>query len=427
MKFVCFGEPKAVPQRDYHENPDEAEYYDPPCRKGFFALPYGFSVNYLRAPDWSPDGNAECLRAPDGRLLTLRDRYAYDPDSSLDGLYRKLSEWQDALAAVCRDRSPDWIEGLSQKYAELKKLVLEIKRKESLVGRWEEVHEEKISDSAWLRQYGYPKRFVYFDEGHRPSWVMVMRDPENPPQLTADGQLDQPCEFLLDTKGARIPARRFFNRRWRPQDFDRDILRAFSDVSRTFNKESWRPCWPCDVNDEGWPEEFLELPPRPDEMNILDREACKKFFQDTLTAALEKRGVRIEQLFAWPVYPCGEETYVVALKEARLFAFNGNLWHRIAYGDQDIPDREILATYGDGWVKTSVRVYAELLKRREPKRWHRYQEELRGHEPFDALGGPQYDGDADDVENYDVFFDAEDAAACQCVAGGGSAALSGLI
>lgn len=62
MKFVCFGEPKAVPQRDYHENPDEAEYYDPPCRKGFFALPYGFSVNYLRAPDWSPDGNAECLR-----------------------------------------------------------------------------------------------------------------------------------------------------------------------------------------------------------------------------------------------------------------------------------------------------------------------------------------------------------------------------
>ena len=78
-------------------------------------------------------------------------------------------------------------------------------------------------------------------------------------------------------------------------------------------------------------------------------------------------------------------------------------------------------TDGDGWVKTSVHVYAELLKRREPKRWHRYQEELRGHEPFDALGGPQYDGSADDVESYDVFFDEEDEAACSCVAGGGSA------
>ena len=419
MKFVCFGEPKAEVQPDFKASSDAAEYYDPPCQKGFFALPYGFSVNYLRAPDWSPGGNAECLRAPDGHPLTLRDRYAYDPDSSLDGLFRKLAKWQEALAASCRTRSPDWIEGLSRKYAELKDLVSEIKRKEGLINRWEESWEETMTESAWLRQQGYPKRFVYFDEGHRPSWVMVMRDPEDPPQLTADGQQDQPCEFLLDTKGERIPAWLFFRRRWRPQDFDRNVLRAFGDVSRTFNKESWRPCWPCDVWDE-WTGKLLGLPPRPDGMSIRDREACKKFFEDALMAALAKRGIRIEQLFAWPVYPCGEETYVIALEEARLFEFNGNLWHHIAYGDQDIPSKEILATYGDGWVKTSVRVYAELLKRREPKRWHRYQEELRGHEPFDALGGPQYDGDADDVESYDVFFDEADAAACQCVAGGGA-------
>lgn len=65
MKFVCFGEPKAIePHADW--------YLVPPRKKGMFAVPYGFvDADWINArPVSEPGSNTEYLLGPDGRKLT---------------------------------------------------------------------------------------------------------------------------------------------------------------------------------------------------------------------------------------------------------------------------------------------------------------------------------------------------------------------
>jgi len=88
MRFVHFGEPKAVAKAVDKMN----AYHSPPRPKGFYAFPYGFvDIWWVKEdPFDEPDGNVECLRAPDGHPLTSRDFYAYDEASGLKEMYRQM-------------------------------------------------------------------------------------------------------------------------------------------------------------------------------------------------------------------------------------------------------------------------------------------------------------------------------------------------
>ena len=399
MLFVHFGEPKAVAKAVDKNN----AYSSPPRPKGFYAFPYGFvDIWWVKEdPFDEPDGNVECLRAPDGHPLTSRDFYVYDEASGLKEMYRKFRE----------------MGGLSFAHKHARSFLDRFLEKGRSGERWELDRQARwpgdIAD--WLREMGLPPCHGNVEWQHRPSWVRVMSDPQNPPYMTTGGELSQPCDFLLDAKGARIPAQDFFCRVWCPEDFDESLRGGVALVS-------WKPCQEGDLD---WRfsshllRDWLDLPLGPLCQYWSDR--FKRNVRKLVPEALAKRGIRIEQLFAWPVYPCGEGAYITALKSPHLFSLRGTVWHHLGV---DVPRSEILDTYGlsrwswrrrDGgppWVKTSVQAFAEALKRREPERFSFHQEAMRGYERFDRLGGPQYDNGRygeDLVEYYMVFIDEEDA------------------
>lgn len=398
MKFVHFGEPKAIAQAVDKNN----AYSSPPRPKGFYAFPYGFVDIWWvsKDPFDEPDGNAKCLRASDGHPLTLRDFNVYDEASGLTEMYRKLREM-----------------GLTSARKHARVFLDKVLEKGRGDSRWElECQPRWPGDIAdWLREMGLPPCHVNVEWQFRPSWVRVMSDSQNPPHMATEGALSQPCDFLLDANGARIPAQDFFRRSWRPQDFDVSLQRGSVPLL------SWKPCQMEDLNfrDCRFLRDCLDLPLGSRCQYWSDR--FKRNVRKLVPEALAKRGIRIEQLFAWPVYPCGEEMYITALKSPHLFSLSGTVWHHLGV---DVPRAEILDTYGlsrwswrrrDGgppWVKTSVQAFAEALKRREPERFRFHQEAMRGYERFDRFGGPQYyNGHCgeDLVEYYRVFIDEGDA------------------
>jgi len=233
-------------------------------------------------------------------------------------------------------------------------------------------YHEILDDSAILKKFGLPKQPIYRE--YRPSWVCIMKNPENPPVCTAAGKLNQDFTYLLDSDGDRIPAYHFFTRNWRPGDFK--------------SRRDYQACQPDDV--------------RNDIYVYFDADCCNR---EVILYDLRKRGIPVESLFAWPVYDWGRDVWLTLFKHPHLFDHKGCVWHHLR---GLVPARAILAAYGTTWVYTSVHDFERALNRAAPHAVAK-NKRLRQMNKASLFGGPRYGSAHLDLDAmFEVFFDEED-------------------
>ena len=238
-----------------------------------------------------------------------------------------------------------------------------------------------MTDNEFLKMLGVPKQPIIRED--RPSWVCVMKNPKRPPRRTEDGKLDRRFEYLTDPRGERVPAREFFRRKWWPTDFDEPAEFEF--------------CKPADINND-----VVYLFGLGDKYDwIRDRDGGVRLTLDYL----RKRGIGVESLFAWPVYPPGEGAWLTLFKKPHLFDYDGCIWHHLR---RYVPPRAVLAAYGTTWVYTSMRDFERALRRAEPKAYGK-QMASRTNAKASRFGGPYCYNATIALEGmYEVFFDEED-------------------
>ena len=170
MKFIRYG--SLAPQRAVHWQSDATFCNEPPAPRGIFAMPYGFATLWFiwdgLATDPSP--RVRYIRDQNGRKLFYNEIYKLH-DKELETFLKKkyhLKTSYDFFGEPCG------LDGI----------------------------------------FGEP----------RPSWVMVMDNPSNPPRYTHDPfdpslspeqvesiPLDQKLHFLKGENGERIPFRDIFD------------------------------------------------------------------------------------------------------------------------------------------------------------------------------------------------------------------------
>ncbi len=248
-------------------------------------------------------------------------------------------------------------------------------------GLWRPKIIRTMTDNELLKSLEIPKQPVVRED--RPSWVCVMRNPKHPPCRTEDGRLNQEFEYLTDHNGERVTARDFFRRKWYPADFD--------------CPDEFEVCKPGDIqNDAVY---IFGLGDKYDW--FLDRDGGVRIALDYLRT----RGIGAESLFAWPVYPPGEDVWLTLFKKPHLFDYDGCVWHHLR---RHVPPRAVLAAYGTTWVYTSMRDFEKALRRAEPQAYGK-QKTLRNNATASRYGGPYcYNATLAIDGMYEVFFDEED-------------------
>lgn len=383
MKFVRYGLLKDYEQKWYKRVPDVDEWTcAPPRKKGMFAFPYGFhDAFYIHCrPASDPDSNMMYLRGKDGRKQVYRDLWSnvrkVDRFCLKSEIVELLESDDVGPARGLISRMYDFMHCTGgpgdMRYCS-----------EGLNCR---------EDLRWMAENGFPYGQLMNDEP-RPSYVRIMKDPMNPPLMTADGGLTQECPFLLDANGERIPSDDFFcfhRRSWRPEHFTKEgrmEYRTFADA----------------VTMSVYGEDVRVLSENPDFL-LCDKSDCWEN-EDDLERRLHAWNVKIEQLFPWPVYPHGEGRYLTTFKKPHLFRYEGNLWHHLR---KYTPQNEILCAYGTTWVYTSVRTFENALKKAERKSFRRYEEMDRKGRESVRFGGPYTFSGGSTETCYEVFFDSED-------------------
>ena len=342
MKFIRYGDLKAFEQTRHKKCPGVDEYpHSPPRRRGFFAFPYAFFDQFyiMRRPACSPNSSMMYLRDKRGRKLTEVDLQVFS-DTEVDC---------DSTAPV------------------LKPKVI-----------------RTLSDNELLKSLGLPKQPIVREP--RPSWVCVMRDPKHPPRRTENGSLSQKFDYLTDEDGERVMARDFFEREWRPGDFD----------CSSFYYEA---CKPSDILADAC--HVFALREKRSRLQDDSDEASVKLTVDYL----RRRGIRVERLFAWPVYEPGEDSWLTIFKKPHLFDHQGCVWHHLR---KFVSPGSVLSSYGTTWVYTTVHDFERALRRAEPKAYGK-QKSLRDTAKAGRFGGPSCYNATFSIDGmYEVFFDEED-------------------
>lgn len=329
MKFIRYGDLKAFEQKLYKKSPALDEYpHSPPRRRGFFAFPYGFfDEEYIYMhPASDPNSPMKYLRDKNGRKLSALDweRHYYDSFELLQRT-KHLGPWKSDI----------------------------------------------ILNNALLKKLGLPKQPIRRE--YRPSWVCIMKDPDNPPRHIGRGRLNQDFTYLLDADGDRIPARHFFSRNWEPCEFE--------------DGEAFHVCQAKNVRNDIYA--FFNCP------------CCN--CEDVLSR-LAKRGIFVENLFPWPVYERGMDEWLTIFKEPHLFDYNGCVWHHLR---DFVPPRAVLASYGTTWVYTSVRDLGAALNRTQPSAYRKHKR-ISDQSKASLFGGPICGSSQVDLDRmYEVFFDEE--------------------
>lgn len=248
-------------------------------------------------------------------------------------------------------------------------------------GLWRSKIIRTMTDSELLKALEVPKQPVVRED--RPSWVCVMRNPKHPPCRTEGGKLNQRFEYLTDPNVERVTARDFFRRKWCPADFD--------------DLDVFEVCRPDDINNDA-----VYLFGLGDNYDWLyGRDGGVRLTLDYL----RKRGIGVESLFAWPVYPPGEDVWLTLFKKPHLFDYDGCVWHHLR---RHVPPCAVLAAYGTTWVYTSMRDFEKALRRAEPQAYGK-QKVLRNNAKASRYGGPYCYNATLAIEGmYEVFFDDED-------------------
>ena len=240
-----------------------------------------------------------------------------------------------------------------------------------------------VSAEVLLKEFGLPKQPIVYEE--RPSWVCIMRDPRHPPIRTRSGRLNQKFDYLTDIRGDRVKAEVFFDRDWCLGDFDDERL--------------FHHCKPSDINHDAL--YYMDVYEKYDDFMVYSDDRVVKMTVDYLS----KRGIRIESLFAWPLYEEGEDAFVAVYKKPRLFDYKGCVWHHLR---KFVPQGAVLAAYGTTWVYTTMRDFEGALRHANPKVYARHKNS-QAKAKASRFGGPNCCNGEIDVDGmYEVFFDEED-------------------
>ena len=239
------------------------------------------------------------------------------------------------------------------------------------------------TDVKLLKELGLPKQPLVLEK--RPSWVCIMRDPSHPPCRTGNGRLNQKFDYLTDVHGEHVDVENFFDRDWCLSDFDDEHL--------------FRHCEPSDLKPDilywlGVYERYADIPWRSAKRNLIEA-----------IGYLSRRGIRIESLFAWPLYEKDENTFLAVYKKPRLFDYKGCVWHHLR---KFVPQGAVLAAYGTTWVYTTMRDFEGALRHANPKTYAKHKNS-QTKAKASLFGGPNYENAIFDVNDmYEVFFDEED-------------------
>lgn len=315
MRFVRFGPLKPVKQKGYSiDADDDACTHVPPCRKGFYAFPYGC---------------VEMFIVPKRR----RDyRYVLDESGERISYARFLSEWG---------------------------------------GNWHRLRKYVHQVAGFRAEYEFmlPKpQFVYVmrDVHHPPRLIKGGKlDQHIRPLLDSDGDKIK-AEYFFE--------RRF----WNKDDYifpyesasldDVDIEALVYYVPSAMTKEELKSNL-CELErayrkrvDSSF---SGKANGRYDLSTIKKSDFYEQFTLKLLNRWLKDRGVDdLRQLCVWPVFEGGLEHQQVLMYEARnqhLFEYKGCLWHHL--GDQCRPG-EVLKRHGNSWVYTDMKAFEHAIKKR---------------------------------------------------------------
>jgi len=238
-----------------------------------------------------------------------------------------------------------------------------------------------LEDKIVLKELRLPKQPIVWER--RPSWVCIMKDFKCPPRRQNKGiRLNQDLGYLTDENGDRVAAHDFFDRRWTLKDFDAGCV--------------YRPCRPRDIS------EYAHY--------TFDIEDDKYvgYPEKSIRAVLQylgRRGINYRNLFAWLVYELGQDSWLTVFKKPHVFDYDGYIWHHLR---RYVSPGEVLASYGNLWVYTTVRVFDKALKKAYPPGYLKHKK-LRDVTSASLFGGPRYYNASVDVDGmYEAFFDEED-------------------
>ena len=250
----------------------------------------------------------------------------------------------------------------------------------------------------------------------RKSWLMVMDNPDKPPRLLhnpyapdlSDEQLetiplDQKLHFLKDDDGKRIPVDHIIWPPWEPKRYWDD----FHPLTwEDFEVEDFLQKMSYQTSDSPLKSAYdkifaLKLQDKYRESEVL----AQKVFVEWLAG----KGLRLEQLCPWPVYPDVRREWAVIYKKPHIFEYSGCIWHHL---QKLVKHGEIICIMGN-WCYTTISAYEDALRRAEPmlyarhlkasheKNWHGGLENLR----YWNMHTPSNWGD--DITSFEVFIDSK--------------------
>ena len=364
MKFIRFGSLSPVWQRQYVANPtDDTSPHKPPRRNGIYAFPLGyFDPFFLYTPKERTASSkyaiTEYLRDENGEKITRRrfekSKTVVRPYSELD-YYKITKEYCELLD----DKSDKSIETNTRKNY-LSRLIQEYSKYSQ--------NSYETSIAVILKKKRLKEEDIKWEQ--RPSFIMVMKDPENPPKFMDDDPtkgLDQPLEFLLDDDGDKIWADEFL--------YEQFSLNNYHGFFEHFTKD--------DIS-SNWKEIYGEKEIIP------------------LGKWLAQKGLSIRHLCVWPVYPKDENVYATIYKKSRMFQYDGCLWHHL--GDL-IKHSEVLDQYGLTWFYTDIKTFERALQKSAPKRFSQVQDYLSKEKNYTRGGLYTFNSTFSIAGMYEVFID----------------------
>ena len=391
MKFIRYG--SLAPQKAKHWSIDAGRM---PAPQGIYAFPYGYLDYWYIWQGRGSDGNprVQYMKDESGHRLCYDELFKKPFQHSSSFSYAEKKQRQDKLLERIEEEEP----GLPR-YIKMRRM------------NWRML---KSRYSSYLKsKYHLKEQDDIFNEP-RKSWLMVMDDPDKPPRLTQDPYddaltaeqveaipLDQKLHFLKGEDGKRIHATDFLygDALWGPERYWDDFEPiAWDDVYvNGFLSEQTHK-----TVDSPFTRAYAKIQDLKDQDKYHESEALGR---KVLTDWLAEKGLRLEQLCPWPVYPEGRREWAVIYSKPHIFEYSGCLWHHLR---EHVKHGEILRIV-DSWCYTTIGAYEDALRAAEPMLYDRHLGVSKKDSWHGGLENPGYRNGhvPNDIELFEVFIDGK--------------------
>lgn len=351
MKFIRYG--SLALQKARHWSIDAPM----PAPKGIYAFPYGY-LDYFyiwkgRGCDSNP--RVQYLKDKTGRRLFYNELFGTPFQCGPSFSYEAFKQAFDEISARIEEENP-----------QLPYSAIYRKRMWSML---------KPSWAAYLQKAYHIKEMEDILSEPRKSWLMVMDNPDKPPRLLHNPYdpdlseeqletipLDQKLHFLKGEDGKRIPVDNLIRPPWEPKRYWDDFQPLAWD---DFKAEDFLREQSKHTSDSS----LKGLPDMIDKLEEQDKyRESEALVHKGLRDWLARKGLRLEQLCPWPVYPDVRREWAVVYKTPHIFEYSGCIWHHL---QTLVRHGEILRIVGD-WCYTTISAYEDALRRAEPMLYARH-------------------------------------------------------